>query len=99
MSDETQWYEYGYRTERLGDVWPVDYGTDGAWTSAYPEFGLGAIDMYDGQEVEAIRREITRANVEGVIIRRLVKRTEGDPEVIEQVTRAAAASAERRANG
>ncbi|WP_157480066.1 hypothetical protein [Leifsonia sp. Root227] len=77
-----EWYEYGFRTEPTGDVWAEDNGSDGSWTPALPKLGIRAIDMYDGLEADSIRKELARAGIDGVVIRRLVTRTEGEAEIV-----------------
>lgn len=76
-------YEYGYRTEQTGDVWPEEHGGDGSWTPAQRELGIPAIDVYDdGQEPAAIRNALARAGVTGQVIRRQVTITRGPAEIV-----------------
>jgi hypothetical protein len=85
MSEATEHYEYGYRTEDTGDVWAVDHGDDGTWVPKRAGRGttlIRTIDLYDGEEISAIRSELARARVRGVVLRRKVTTTYGEPEVV-----------------
>lgn len=75
-------YEYGYRTEQTGDAWPIDYGPDGSWIPALPEIGMAHIDMYGGDEADAIRRQLEVAGVDGVVIRREIIIAYGEVEEV-----------------
>ncbi|MDR6172635.1 hypothetical protein [Curtobacterium sp. SORGH_AS_0776] len=55
---ETIW---GYRLEDGTEVWEVDHGHDGIWTPALPAQGIPAIDLYSGQERDAIRKALNNA--------------------------------------
>jgi len=99
MSEATEWYEYGYRLDDGVEVWAGDYGTDGSWTAHDPKRGIQAVDMYDGNEVEAIYRELDRAGVAGVAIRRKVTRVEGPTETVTQADRGTCAACGERPYG
>jgi hypothetical protein len=81
---EYYYYEYGWRLADGTEEWASSFGTDGVWTSYDSAHGIEAIDMYDGQEVEAIYKELDRAGVEGVALRRLVRMTTIGSEVVDR---------------
>jgi hypothetical protein len=83
MSDETNWYEWGYRLSGGEQVWQIDYGTDGSWTPPIPELNMSHIDIYSGNEYSAIRSELDRAGLfDAVVVRRRVSETRDGPEVV-----------------
>ena len=84
MSEETMWYEWGFRLPDGRVEWQIDHGTDGTWTAFVPELGLGAIDMYDGQQYAAIRQALDEAGLtDAAVLRQRVVTTRGP---VEEVT-------------
>lgn len=81
MSEREERYEYGYRAAGRV-VWEIDHGPDGIWTPWQSDLNIAAVDIYDGSEIESIRRALADAGVEGVVIRRRVTTTYGDIEEI-----------------
>lgn len=84
MVTKHEYYEYGWRLSDGTEEWASSFGTDGTWTSYDSQHGIGSIDMYEGQEVAAIYKELDRAGVDGVALRRLVHVTTIGPEVVER---------------
>lgn len=60
MTDKSE-IVWGYRLEDGTEVWEVDHEHDGVWTPAMPDQGIPAVDLYSGQERDAIRRALDLA--------------------------------------
>jgi hypothetical protein len=84
MSEERNWYEWGYQLADGEFVWQDDYGTDGSWTEPRPDLGVGNIDIYLGSEYDSIRSELDRAGLfSAVVVRRRVRETREEAEKVD----------------
>lgn len=83
MSEETNWYEWGYRLSGGEEVWEIDHGTDGSWTPARPDLNMSNVDIYSGNEYGALRRALDQAGLtDSVVTRRRVSETRDGTEVV-----------------
>lgn len=81
--DSLEYYEHGYRLADGTEAWEQDYGTDGSWTPPITRLGINVVDIYDGQAVRSICRELDRAEIaEYDVLRRRVVETRHDAEVV-----------------
>lgn len=81
--DEREHFEYGYRLDDGTERWQEDFGRDGAWISADRDRSIAVIDIYDDEQAPAaIRRVLDAAGQRGVVLRRRVRVTTGDAEVV-----------------
>lgn len=79
---EVNRYQWGFRLPDGRVEWEIDHGTDGTWTSFVPEHGLDAIDLYEGNEYEAIRSALDAAGLtDAVVLKQRVSVTRGPVEV------------------
>lgn len=93
VSELPERYEYGYRLRDGTECWERPADGDETRILAHERLDIGAIELHDDGDdvVEVIQRALVAADVDAVVLRRLVATTVRDTEVIAKVT-----SAERR---
>lgn len=80
--DRVEYFEWGYRLPDGVERWEQDYGTDGSWIGHDSERGIPVIDIYDDTTAEKIRAVLSKAGVDGEVLRRKVTVTRGPVEEV-----------------
>lgn len=88
---KTTHYEYGYRTEKTGDIWETRKGADRN-LNLWPLYGHPTKELYLGDNhlnnvdedlaIDKILHTLNEAGTPGVAIRRKIETTYNDPETV-----------------